>query len=264
MNRLRKTENKILFIGNSLTYYNKMPQMLQRMFDLSNINVKVVQSTYPGVSLKQHLGYKMTYTIDSMCISKPLSPNDTSETVKLLLNEKWKYIIIQEGTIPYLIPEARLLNIIPNILEIKGRVADKTTNWLLFKTWVIKADSFPQKYCYPSRKIHAAIVKEKCCSSEINSLSEENKILLEAFNEVCEKAQIKAPPVTECFFDIIQNYPKVNLYEDDSHPSKYGAYLNACVFYCTISGRKASSIKFYLENNMETSILIQEIVDKYF
>lgn len=48
-------EINFLFIGNSLTYYNDMPQMLQNMMNETNQKIKIDQFTFPGLSLNDHL-----------------------------------------------------------------------------------------------------------------------------------------------------------------------------------------------------------------
>ena len=41
-------------IGNSFTFYWNLPQVLETMFDSSNINIKVDQKTIGGSKLKEH------------------------------------------------------------------------------------------------------------------------------------------------------------------------------------------------------------------
>lgn len=48
-------QKSILFVGNSLTYYNDMPQILQKMFEEQKHKIKVEQSTYTGINLSEHV-----------------------------------------------------------------------------------------------------------------------------------------------------------------------------------------------------------------
>ena len=48
------TFKKMLMIGNSFTFYWNLPQVLETMFDSSNINIKVDQKTIGGSKLKEH------------------------------------------------------------------------------------------------------------------------------------------------------------------------------------------------------------------
>ncbi len=51
------TFKKVLMIGNSFTFYWNLPQVLETMFDSSNINIKVDQKTIGGSKLKEHWEY---------------------------------------------------------------------------------------------------------------------------------------------------------------------------------------------------------------
>jgi len=50
-------ELNVLFIGNSLTFYHDMPQMVQKMLNETNPNIKIHQSTFPLKLLKLKKNY---------------------------------------------------------------------------------------------------------------------------------------------------------------------------------------------------------------
>ena len=59
-NELKKEKascQKLLMIGNSFTFYWNLPQVLESMFDSSNINIEVYQKTIGGSKLKEHWYY---------------------------------------------------------------------------------------------------------------------------------------------------------------------------------------------------------------
>ncbi len=72
------TTLKVLFIGNSHTYLNYMPQMVLQLAQFADLphGLEVTQSTGQGVSLQWHW-------------SNP-------ETRKLITAEKWAYVVVQE------------------------------------------------------------------------------------------------------------------------------------------------------------------------
>lgn len=49
-----KKDINVLFIGNSLTYFHNMPTILQDIFIENNKNIRVFQSTFPGIPLHNH------------------------------------------------------------------------------------------------------------------------------------------------------------------------------------------------------------------
>ncbi len=255
-----KKEINILFIGNSLTYYNDMPAVLQKMFDLSHLNFKITQSAFAGMSLQGHLNDIITEKTDSMISTRPKIKGDTTETEKLLHLNQWNYIVLQEGTIRLLIPEVRNFIVIPAIEAIK-KIAPKNAEFIFFKTWPDTA-SYPKQFCYPGNVIDKSITKQKCCSQTFTSLNDEVKCINMGYDSVSLATKIKNLPVTNCFAEIIKDYPEINLYEDDSHPSKLGAYLNACIFYKYFSKQKAITINYFGDIDKKTALMIQKVVDK--
>ena len=78
-------------------------------------------------------------------------------------------------------------------------------------------------------------------------------------------ANMPTVPATDCFMEIVKNYPNISLAHDiNSHPSKLGAYLNACIFYKCFTKQKASTIKYRAGLDKKTTKIIQKVVDKYY
>ncbi|MBP6584664.1 MAG: DUF4886 domain-containing protein [Flavobacterium sp.] len=260
--KLPKKEINILFIGNSLTYYNEMPQILQKILETQNLNYKISQSTYPGISLTQHLNRKAV-VIDKETKLTPLSINDTSTTVKLLKLKQWDFIVLQDGTVRLLIPEVKNLMVIAAINSFKENTKYGKPDFVLFKTWP-NLDTFPKQHCYPSAIIDKSITKDMCCSPLMASKEEEAKLINIAYDTVAIATHVSTVPITDCFMEIIKLYPNINLYQDKSHPSKFGAYLNACMFFKYFTKQKARSIKYTAGIDEKIAHTIQDVVDKYY
>lgn len=252
----------ILFVGNSLTYYNDMPQMLQKMLGNQKINYKVDQATYSGISLTQHLNRKITKTEKGTELTA-LKPNDTSSTLKKLYSEKWDFVVLQNGTVGLLIPEARKLVVKPAILGFKEKLKNTTTQFVLFKTWP-SLDTFPKQHCYPAAVIDKSIEKNMCCSPLITSIEQEAKLVNEAYDSIAIETNVPTLPITDCYIYVIKNHPTINLYHDESHPSILGSYLCACMFYKYFTKQKASTIKYTGEIDKKSAKAIQDVVDKYY
>lgn len=118
----RKDSINILFVGNSLTSVGDMPDILQKMFDNANLNFKVSQSTFNGLSLQAHLETMVDSVIDGTTYTRDKKSGDTTSTEKALNAKKWDYIVLQEGTVRFLIPEVKILHVIPAINEIKKKL----------------------------------------------------------------------------------------------------------------------------------------------
>ena len=52
---MKKNQLKILFIGNSHTYFNDMPIRVKRRFDEEGYNCSVTMLAHPGWFLAQHV-----------------------------------------------------------------------------------------------------------------------------------------------------------------------------------------------------------------
>jgi len=72
-------KSKILFVGNSFTYFWNMPQMVNAMASTEKVPIQVKQSTVGGTSLKQHY-----------------NKEKGTKTRDYLENNHWDYVILQE------------------------------------------------------------------------------------------------------------------------------------------------------------------------
>lgn len=183
-----------------------------------------------------------------------------TETEKKIAEKRWDMVILQEGTVQLLIPEARDFLVNPAIERIKALVNNPECKIILFRTWPSKAD-YPRQYCYPSGIIDASIAKEKSCSLNILDLDHEMELINSAYESVASSASIQLTDNGSRFYQILKNYPDINLYEDESHPSTLGAYLNACIFYQSITGRKATSINYEAEFPKDTAAFLKKMAE---
>lgn len=80
-------EVRVLMIGNSLTYANDLPAMLEAMVNSTGtVRLHVESVTAPGASLEDHL--------------------QTGAAVRALKNSHWDFVVLQQG--PSSLPESRL------------------------------------------------------------------------------------------------------------------------------------------------------------
>lgn len=71
------TEFNILFIGNSLTYTNNLPQLVKKYAKLNSISIKTKMIAFPNYAIEDHW--------------------NNGKTQKLISNKKFDYVIIQQG-----------------------------------------------------------------------------------------------------------------------------------------------------------------------
>lgn len=251
-------ELNVLFIGNSLTYFYDMPQTLQMMLNETNSNIKIEHSTFPGMSLSDHLDNIIESRTENGISARKKEIGETTETEIKIAEKNWDIIILQTGTVSVLIPENRDLKINKAITDIKKLVSNSKCKFILFNTWPSK-NEYPKQYCYPSRVIDKSIEKERCCSPTLKNLKQEIKLINESFDLVAQKNNLLKSDNGNKFYEVLTKHPEIELYEDDSHPNKYGAFLNACVFYQMLTDKKASELKFNGEIEPKTAELLKQV-----
>jgi hypothetical protein len=70
------------------------------------------------------------------------------------------------------------------------------------------------------------------------NLEQEITIINESYSLVSKSNSIIKSDNGNKFYQVRTSHPEIELYEDDIHPNKYGAFLNACVFYQMLTDKK--------------------------
>jgi hypothetical protein len=251
---------KVLFIGNSLTYYNQMPELLQSMLDETDPNIKTEVITFPGMSLNRHLGSVFNIN-DEEILDKYISSLLTPTEQKILESE-WDVVVLQTGTVQLLIPEAKEYLVNSAIQKTIKLINNPSTKILLFNTWP-SLDSYPKKYCYPGMIINRMLEhNENYCSPTIQNLEEELELINSAYQNIADRNGIIKTNHGDFYYLISQQYPKIKLLEDEIHPSREGAFLNASIFYQILTGKKANKLKYNGKIDKETANILKNIILK--
>ncbi|WP_053971219.1 hypothetical protein [Mangrovimonas sp. ST2L15] len=248
----------VLFIGNSLTYFYDMPQTLQMMLNETHPNIKIHQSTFPGQSLSGHLSDIITSRTENGISTRKKVEGEQTETELKLAERPWDVVVLQSGTVSFLIPEVREFKINTAITEIKDKVGNPNCKFILFGTWPSK-EGYPKEYCYPSRIVDPSIEKEKCCSPILESLEQEIKTIDKSYELVAQENDLLKSNNGEKYFEVLTQFPELELYDDDIHPNKNGAFLNACIFYQLLTNKKATDLKYIGDIEPETAKLLKQI-----
>lgn len=121
----KKEPIKILFVGNSFTYYWNMPELVGAMAESQGIAVEVYQSTVGGSNLEQHYTEK-----------------NNTVTQTMLANKKWNYVILQDYS-------SRTITDLEKFTEYTGKfislIRDKKAKPILFMTWAYKSNPLMQE-----------------------------------------------------------------------------------------------------------------------
>jgi hypothetical protein len=247
---------KVLFVGNSLTYYNAMPQLLQQMLKEGEEKVKIEQSTFPGVQFQHHLLWMQSHG-EANEVDKE---NGNLFLTKDALNQsKWDYVILQQGSVGYLIPEYVEKSLEPTIREIVHIFHKKGTKFILFETWTPSL-YYPQTYCRPKNTSDYSAKFEEFCSPNIESETQEINLISESCKKIAESNQMILSKNGELFYYFKIKHPDIKLIDEEAHPTKAGAFLNACIFYEFFSNKKAIQLEFSGDLEIKTAAQIKKFV----
>ena len=237
-------EINVLFIGNSLTYYNEMPQMLQKMLSETNSNIKIDQITFPGISLSRHLDNIIKESSEDNISTRLKREGEKTETEKKIQEKKWDIIIMQTGTVAVLIPESRKHKTDPAIKKIKALNNNANARYILFNTWTGKV-AYPKQYCYSGFMLGDSFNRdEKYCSPEVINKSQHLTLINESYAALAKENSLELSKHGDIYYKVSGNNPEIKLLEDDIHPSKLGAFLSACIFYEMITNKDATDLKY--------------------
>ncbi len=191
----------VLFLGNSYTGANALPQIFLNLSESGGRQVEVDANTPGGYTLEQH----STNAVSLEKISQGI----------------WDYVVLQEQsqfpTIEYyretsMYPAARLLD---------SLITDQGADTLFFMTW--------------GRRFGGKQDIGGHTSPEFFDFFEMQESLRSAYVDIAWELSARVAPVGMAWGLALSRNPFVDLWSaDNSHPTFKGSYLAACVFYAII------------------------------
>lgn len=186
----------ILFIGNSYTYYNDMPTILQRLAEENGKTVRIDAVTKGGRKLYENL------TADD---------EKSAEICALLAKNEYDVLILQEQSYFALVDYEKFEY---GVTELVGRVSAKHN--LLYATW--------------GRKKGCELLTQYGWTTD-----EMTDLLEDAYRMAADAAGADVSPVGRCFRRVSELLPDVDLYNPDlSHPSYAGSCVAAVAHYAKL------------------------------
>jgi len=215
---------RILFVGNSYTHYNNMPNLFEQMADSKGVKIEVLMDAKSSHTFKMHA-------------KRP-------ELYKSINSAKWDYVVLQgfsrELAQDRAVIEKESLPYIKQLLD-SIYANNSCTNVLLYQTWGydngFKDDSLGIDWTYQtmSDRIH------------------------EGYLFVSEKLNLTIVPVGKVWETVKENHPQIQLYQEDKqHPSLAGSYLAASCFYSALF-KTEPNLSFTAKLDPKQAAIIQEI-----
>lgn len=214
----------ILFLGNSLMYYNDMPLIFANLAKAAGKKVNVKSVTKGSATISDFANERTEVG---------------AQAIPLLKNNKWDIVIVEPSRRinPYenTVKEAEL----ESAKKIQELARAAGGDILLYSVWGNNNGTVVEyKAVSPINMTEVAshAMGRKPHTAFMHSVSEEFAPAL---------GGVKVARAGYAFENFIAAHPGVNLYDpDERHPSLAGSYLAACVFYNTIYGESVKDISF--------------------
>ena len=216
-----------LFIGNSYTHYNDMPELIfAKILKAAGYDAKVQRITKGG-----------WYLIDSAN-----SQDEVGKQVDVALKAKdYDYVILQEqSTCPASYP-GKFYTGVRNLAE-KVR-ADGATP-ILYGTW--------------GRKTGHSVLANNGWTNESMTW-----MISAAYEAIGAELGIDVAYAGLAFFDVYTNNKSINLYDDDlTHPNATGSYLAAMTIFAKITGVDPTTVDYNADLSAEAAAILKEAARK--
>jgi PKD repeat protein len=225
---------RVLFLGNSYTGVNNLPQITRSLATGANKTL-LVDGNFPGgFTLQGH-------STDTTSLNKIMQGN-------------WDFVILQEQSQIPTINTYRYNSMYPGALRLNDTIKkyNSCATVLMYMTW---GRRFGGQQCDPSG-IN--------CSPTFTNFSHMQDSLESAYTEIADSMNAYISPVGIAWKKVIEDTTVVLHSTDNSHPNYSGSYLAACVFHSifwdespiglTFSGSISSTLAAYLQNVADSTV----------
>lgn len=191
---------KILFVGNSYTFFSDLPKLLRELAEENGKEVEVSSVTKGGWSMVQFLD------------------NGDEHTEKLnaaIENAPFDAVILQDQSVISMQYPDKFED---GMKRMKERFDGKADHVILYQTWARRSGNKKlDELGWTREEMHAGVT--------------------EAYRRVADKIGAELSPVGECFYEVYERHPEIELYDPDgSHPSYTGSAFAAICHYRAVFG----------------------------
>jgi hypothetical protein len=217
---------RVLFVGNSFTYSNAMPTLVQRL--------AAADAGAPPM-------FTVAYTAPAWTLRKA-SRDDGLEN--LLKDVHWDVVVLQDQSqLLSLPPEWQRREVYPFARVLRREIAFAGGRTVLFMTWAYRdgdEGNFP--------------------GDSFDAMQER---LARGYAKLGAQLNTPVAPVGLAWAEALRQEPGLDLWASDGkHPNALGSYLAACVFYRLLSGRDPSGSMFTGEVPPARARFFQEIANE--
>jgi PKD repeat protein len=204
----------VLFIGNSYTSYNNLPQLVQSLSTSAGKTLNIDSSIPGGYLMSSHL-------------------NDATTFAKISQGN-WDYVVLQEQSQIPTIEFYRDNDMYPAMTDLKALIEqyNPCAKIITYMTW---GRRYGGQQCDPSGTY---------CSPVFANFNQMQNSLTSAYLEISEQLNVQCAPVGVVWQNILNNSTHVLHSGDNSHPNIDGSYVAACTIFSSIWKQGASGLSY--------------------
>lgn len=224
----------VLFLGNSFTYANNLPDLIRNLAASAGDSLYTDSNT-PG-------GYTLGYS--------PIQHLTNNISLSKIRYGIWDYVVLQEQSQIPAIPALRDSCMLPAAVSIYDSVKlyNPCAEVLLYLTW---GRRFGGMQCFVPNYCSNAFAD---FGQMQDSLTRSNILVANVVNQ-------PIAPVGEAWRLVLDNTSMVLHNSDNSHPSVNGSYLAACVFYSSIFKKPSYGLPFIAGLETDSGAILQMAAD---
>jgi hypothetical protein len=212
---------KVLFIGNSLTFWWNMPGQLEQLLESGGCPAWVDDASLPATTLDEHL--------------------DNLETRWAVDEQDWDVVVLQDSRFELVLPEQRA-GILEDFREWRDIIhgSHPQARIVMFLDYALDTDYLVDEVTY--------------------SRGEFATLLREATIIVADSLGLEIAPVGWAWEQVMVEHSEWDLYDtDDLHPSRLAQYLQACVYYATLRGISPAGVTYRSVLTADAALYIQQV-----
>ena len=216
---------KVLFLGNSYTYENNLPDLVSQLALSSNDILIYDSNLIGGYTLQEHF--------------------ESSVSLNKVLSDEWDYIVLQE--------QSQLPSFISPIAFMDGFSSLK--NYIKQNKPCTQITSF-MTWGYQNGDTQNCPINPGVCTYDGMQ-----NLLSDRYMSMSDLYESEVTPVGIVWRYIKENHPSINLYQTDgSHPSVAGSYIAACCFYTSLFRKDPTLITYDYVLDATTASTIRNAV----
>lgn len=219
---------KVLFIGNSLTSVNNLPQVVA---DIAESN-----------------GHKLIYEMHTPGGARLLDHAKNNKLGPKIRGQKWDFVVLQEQSqFPGFSHYQLTTDVFPYAKGLVNKIKRSHRQAkVVFFTTMARRKGDPA-----NSLISRDLLTYEGMQTRVNN----------CYMEMAEDNKAVIAPVGQVWQKVRKEKPIISLYSDDVHPNEIGTYLTACVFYTTFFNEKSFGSVIPKAVDKEAGIYIQNVVD---